>query len=402
MTGPRRSTVRLPLAKTDSHSQTIAPAASASGAVASNPADASSARRPQTDWLAPLVAACLLLPLVSGCWRQSPPTPSADPVATTDGDAAAPDAANTDLADLPEGWRRVAGERMPTAEVGQAVLPATVISDDGAEVTIEDTSRTIVGNDDIIAVMEALGLGDRVYAAPTSTATVAGRRAQHHFLFNRTTGIEGIISLDGTLFVGNSLRRHGKLAQPLRDAGTAMVIVDELQPAADKVRKIAAVFGYPAAGEKLADLVQSQLDQATQIAATITRKPRVIMVSATGGGGAPTVAGNDTTAARLIRSTGGINIGDEANVADYSQLSSEGIVAAAPEVILISEQDLQTFGGPAELWKNYPALRDTPAGLANRVWVMPDLQIKVTSIDYGSGAVALATALAELSSTLTP
>lgn len=301
---------------------------------------------------------------------------------------------------LSEGWLRIAGTDIPRVARSQQDLPVTVRSDDDVEVTITDTSRTIVGNDDIVMVMDALGLSDQVFAAPTNAVTETGRGAQHHFLFNRTTGVEGILSLDGTLFVGNSLRRHGKLAQPLRDAGQTLVIVDELQPIPDKVRKLATVFGHADEGELLAAQVQQQLDEAARIGATHTRKPRVIHISATGGGGSPTVGGADTAAAGLIRLAGGINVGDEAKVANYSQLSNEGIVAVEPEVILVSEDDLHVFGGEAGLWKAYPSLKQTPAGFANRVWVMPDTQLKVSSIGGGAGAVALAQALSTLAAEL--
>ena len=71
-------------------------------------------------------------------------------------------------------------------------------------------------------------------------------------------------------------------------------------------------------------------------------------------------------------------------------------VAAAPEVILVTEHDLRLFGGAEGLWKAYPTLRQTPAGQANRVWVMPDVQLKYTSVGSGVGALALAKALAAL------
>ncbi len=305
----------------------------------------------------------------------------------------------TDAA-LPEGWKHVAGTDIPRVARSQQDLPVTVRSDDGVDVTVTDTARTIVGNDDIVMVMESLGLADQVFAAPTNSVTATGRNAPHHFLFNRTTGVEGILSLDGTLFVGNSLRRHGKLAQPLRDAGQTLVIVDELQPIPDKVRKLASVFGHADEGEQLAMQVQQQLDEAARIAANHTRKPRVIHVSATGGGGAPAVAGADTAAAGMIRLAGGINVGDEAKVSNYSQLSNEGIVAVEPEVILVSEDDLRVFGGEAGLWNAYPSLKQTPAGFANRVWVMPDTQLKVSSIGGGAGALALAQALSALAAEL--
>ncbi|WP_411850987.1 hemin ABC transporter substrate-binding protein [Stenotrophomonas sp. LGBM10] len=310
-------------------------------------------------------------------------------------DAAAPQAA-ADATALPAGWARVDGGALP-ALVGQvAVLPAKVQSDDGAEVEVDDTSRIIVGGDDVIAVLDALGLGKQVFAAPKNTTTASGRAAPHQFLFNRTTGVEGVLSLQGSLFLGNSLRRHTELAQKLRAVGEPAVVVDDLQPAPDKVRKIAAAVGLADAGVQLAGQVQQQLDEAAAIGKASGRAARVIHVSATGAGGAPTVAGADSASAKLIAVAGGVNIGTEAGVANYSALSNEGVVAAAPEVILVTEHDLALFGGADGLWKAYPTLKQTPAGQANRVWVMPDVQLKYASVGSGVGALALAKALAAL------
>ncbi|MBA0447417.1 heme/hemin ABC transporter substrate-binding protein [Stenotrophomonas maltophilia] len=305
-------------------------------------------------------------------------------------------AATAAEAALPAGWQRVAGAEVPAVRDQKAVLPTTVHSDDGADVEVADTSRIIAGGDDVIAVIEALGLGTQVFAAPTNTTTQAGLAAPHQFLFNRTTGVEGVLSLKGSLFVGNSLRRHTELSKKLREVGEPAVVIDDLQPAPDKVRKVAAALGLAEAGQALATQVQRQLDEAAALGKGLGHVPRVIHVSATGAGGAPTVAGADSASAQLIALAGGVNIGTEAGVKNYSQLSNEGVVAAAPEVILVTEHDLQLFGGADGLWKSYPTLKQTPAGQANRVWVMPDVQLKYTSVGSGAGALALAKAFAAL------
>lgn len=327
--------------------------------------------------------------VLAACGDKAPPS-SGNP------DTAAPATATVESGALPAGWQRVAGNDVPALPGQQAVLPSKVQSDDGAGVEVDDTSRIIAGGDDIIAVIEALGLGKQVFAAPTNTTTQAGLAAPHQFLFNRTTGVEGVLSLQGSLFIGNSLRRHTELAKKLREVGEPAVVIDDLQPAPDKVRKIAAVLGVADAGQTLATQVQRQLDEAAAIGKGLGHAPRLIHVSATGAGGAPTVAGADSASAKLIALAGGINIGTEAGVANYSQLSNEGVVAAAPEVILVTEHDLQLFGGAEGLWKAYPTLKQTPAGQANRVWVMPDAQLKYASIGSGAGALALAQALAAL------
>ena len=293
---------------------------------------------------------------------------------------------------LPAGWQKVAGPRVEHRASAQPRLPVDVVSDDGVTVRVTDASRVFGGGDDVIDIMDALGLAALVHAAPERSATPAGRAAKHHFLFNRTTGTEGILSLDGTLFLGNSLRRHGRLAATLRSTGLPAVIVDDLQAAPQKVRKVAAVFGLTTEGEALASMLQRQLDEAAAIGASISRKPRVLHVSASGGGGRPTVGGKDTAAAQLIRLAGGLNVGDAAQAADYTSLSNEGMIAADPEIVVLTEADLELFGGEAGLWRSYPTLQQTAAGRANRIWVLPDDQLKIVGASAGAGAIAMARA----------
>lgn len=343
----------------------------------------------------PFLACALALALVSTLAACGGDTSA--PTHATGGGVAHPETSTaTAGTGLPAGWQRLADGPQPAIDAGQPQLPASVRSDDGVEVEVDDITRIVAGGDDIIAVIEALGQGGRIFAAPTNTTTAAGQAAPHRFLFNRTTGVEGVLSLGGTLFVGNSLRRHGELAKTLRAVGQDAVIIDDLQPAPAKIRKVASALGMAAAGERLAGSVQAQLDQAAAIAAGSARRPRVIHVSATGAGGSPTVAGADSASGQLIALAGGLNIGTEAGVANFSALSNEGVVAAAPDVILVTEHDLELFGGPEGVWKAYPTLRQTPAGQAGRVWVMPDVQLKYTSVGSGAGALSLATALAAL------
>ncbi|WP_181783805.1 heme/hemin ABC transporter substrate-binding protein, partial [Pseudonocardia pini] len=316
--------------------------------------------RPVRRLLAPLAGALALTLAVGAC--------SSSPEAA---ETAAPAPA------LPAGWSWVAGTDVATvADAGTQVLPATLTGDDDVSSQVTDTSRTIVGGDDVIEVFDALGRSTDVFAAPEESATETGRNAEQTFLFNASTGTEGVLSLGGTLFVGNSVRRHTALAEQLRGTGAAAVVIDNLQPAPEKIRKLATALGMPAAGEELAIQVEGQYAEAERIAAGITDRPRVLHISATGAGGNPAVGGADTAAANVIRLAGGTNVGDEAGVENYSELSPEGVVQSEPDVILVSENDLATWGGPEQIFALFPTLAQTPAALEDRVIVMPDLQLK--------------------------
>lgn len=315
------------------------------------------------------------------------------------GDAARSDADKSEAVStsLPKGWSRLAGQDVARLEnPGVQRLPVAARGDDGVTVEIRDTSRTIAGGDDIIEMFDALGRSSDIFAAPKESATETGRGARHRYLLNRATGAEGVLSLKGTVFFGNSSQRHSRLSAQLRAAGTPAIVIDSGQPAPARIRRIAAAIGLADAGEQLARKVEAQYAQAAAIAKTVSRKPRVIQLSATGAGGHPAVLGVGAPSSRLIAIAGGTDIGTEIGVKGASPLSPEGMVHAGPEVIVMTETDLKTFGGEEGLLKSYPTLAQTPAIIDGRVFIMPDLQLKTGGIASGAGVVALARAFAAL------
>lgn len=106
------------------------------------------------------------------------------------------------------------------------------------------------------------------------------------------------------------------------------------------------------------------------------------------------MAGAGTPGVELITSMGLTSVGKESGFRGFSrEFSNEGLLAADPEIIIVAESDVKKWGGEDGMWKAFPTLKDTKAGQANRVIVMPDAQVRYTSPELGTGAIALAEAL---------
>ncbi|MFS7241715.1 hypothetical protein AB6849_15485 [Serratia proteamaculans] len=60
-----------------------------------------------------------------------------------------------------------------------------------------------------------------------------------------------------------------------------------------------------------------------------------------------------------------------AGVARYQSLTQEGLVAAAPQLLVIGKASLQRLGGETNLWA-LPGLAFTPAGQQRRLLVIDD------------------------------
>ncbi|MDN5599751.1 MAG: ABC transporter substrate-binding protein [Brachybacterium sp.] len=308
------------------------------------------------------------------------------------GGAAAPGAP----ADLPDGWTWVEGTDVPTADASPS-LPVTVTDGTGTEVTIEDLSRTIVGGEDVADMMAALGLADLIYAAPTNSVAQAALDAPEQYEFSQQTGTEGLLSVDGTCFIGNNVKRHGDVAEQFRSAGLSAAVVDGQQAVVDKIRSIGELIGDPEAGEELAAAVEAQLAEASDSAGDGAKALRVLVVTSSGAGGANAVVGTGTAAADILEAVGAVNCGVEAGLRGYSvEFSDEGLLDLAPDVIITGTGDLEEWGGFEGFLEAFPTLAQTPAGQANSFVLMPSEQIKVSGSAVGAGAVALAAALADL------
>ena len=297
---------------------------------------------------------------------------------------------------LPAGWQRVSGSDVPAFPQTLPSLPATVRSDDGVNVTVSDTVRVITSGDDIISVIEAMGMGSLVFAAPEGASTVTGQAAPHHLRFDsQLNAIDKIANLNATLFICGNLRLCRPWASQLRRSSSMpVVIVDDQQPAPDRVRKIASAIGLPAQGKAMSSEIQEQFDRAQAMARQMPMRQSVLIIAVKDG--RPVVAGNSTPPDELLRIAGARNVCSQNGIDGYASLSRRELTLLSPDVILISDYDLAKLGGANNFWNAIPGLKETPAGRQSRVWVMPDLQLKGASVATGAAALALSQALQHL------
>ena len=158
----------------------------------------------------------------------------------------------------------------------------------------------------------------------------------------------------------------------LREAGVPVAIVpDEPSPAGvlAKIARVASVLGAEEEGKALATRLETDLASLAAVVHGLPGRPRVLFLLSIGRG-APLAAGRDTAAAAIIGLAGGVNAVDAFD--GYKPLSPEAAVAAAPEILLVSERSLRLLGGRDGVL-DIPEIRLTPAGRARRVVAMDGL-----------------------------
>ncbi|WP_372967014.1 hemin ABC transporter substrate-binding protein [Microbacterium sp.] len=289
---------------------------------------------------------------------------------------------------------------VPTVDPGTPELPVVFTGDDGAEVEVSSLERVMVLDDATLEIAHALGVGDTIAITPEESllqdlASQADTRVT-------TAGqgpltVEGIVALEPTLVVADNLRRHGDLVAGLRAVGVPAVLIDTSQPAPDKIRKTAEVFGVASTGDELASAVEAQIDAARDNATGIPDedRPSVMVISSSGAGdsGATTAAGQSTPAHEIIVAAGARNAGAESGLDRYQSITAEGLIAAKPDIIIVRDSELADLGGEDGIWTTVPGLSAVPAADTKALIVLGDTEIAFSGVSTGRAVLTLQAAL---------
>ena len=242
----------------------------------------------------------------------------------------------------------------------------------------------------------ALGAqGDLVGADTTSLFPDAARQLPS-VGYARALSAEGVLSLRPTLVVASQEAGPPAVLRQVEAARVPLALLDadhRFEGVVARTQRLAELCGRAEAGRALvADLQQrwAQVqDQAARRAASGKPAPRVLFVLSHSMAQVR-VSGSGTAADAMLRYAGAVNV--LGGVEGYKPLTPEAAIAAAPEVILVTEQGLQAAGGVDGLLKA-PGLAQTPAGRARRVVALEALLLLGFGPRLPQAVAALADAL---------
>ena len=274
----------------------------------------------------------------------------------------------------PDGSGASTGDVSALVKPGATQLPVTVNSADGRRVTVTDTRRIIPLWDSLAEVVFALGLGDHVVGRDTSTTFAQARKLP---LVTRAHDVtaESVLSLRPTLILADEQSGPPEALRQIRDIGVPVVVfrrptnVEEI-PA--QIRRIAAALGVKPAGEELAAKATDDIDAVRKGLPANAKKPRVAFLYIRGNAGVSLIAGPGSGVDSMIKAAGGNDAGTAIHLANpFTPLTSEALVTAQPDVILMTTTGLKSVGGINGLL-DVPGIAQTPAGRDRRVVTMED------------------------------
>jgi len=350
----------------------------------------------------PLLAALLAASLAAGCGIGGPS--GATPDGPEDGATAVALADSTPLDD-PREWSGPSTAVLPETPVdpvdasGQS-LPASVTDAQGTEVTVTDTSRILAldVHGTLSRTVFELGLGDHVVGRDISTQFPEAAELPLVTRTGHDLSAEAILELDPTVILTDTSLGPWDVVLQMRDAGIPVVVTDShrgLDNLGSLTQEVADALGLPEAGRVLAERIESEVaDVRSRIDAVAPAEEgerlRTVFLYVRGQSGVYYLFGEGSGADQLIEGVGGYDVAEEIGWEGMRPVTDEGIVEAAPELVILMTKGLESAGGVDGLLERLPALATTPAGQNRRFVDMDDAQV----LGFGPTTAAVLDALA--------
>lgn len=219
----------------------------------------------------------------------------------------------------------------------------------------------------VTEIVYALGKGDEVIANDLTSAYPEAAASKPKVGYMRTLSAEGLISTGATLIIAEAGAGPRNVIDQVRNAGVKVL---QLQDNTHTPEQVAA--DIRAIGRQLnasnTEEVARQFENAWKATesqlAKLAGKPKVLFVMNNAARGAQ-AAGDDTAASAVIRLVRAENV-MAGQYKGYRPLTAEALVAAAPDVVIVTNEGLEASGGMQGFLKT-PGMSMTPAGRNKRI-----------------------------------
>lgn len=319
---------------------------------------------------------------------------------------AAPDISTVEPAEDPRAWQGVVSPRIDDADIDpvetdpEPALPATLVDAQDNEVTVTDTSRILALDlyGTLSRTVFELGLGDRLVGRDTSTRFEQALDLPLVTPKGHDLNAEAILALDPTVIISDTTLGPLDVLYQMEEAGIPVVWVPSernLGNVGELTRMVAGALGVTEAGEKLAQRIEAEVaDVTTRIEAAAPSDPnqrlRTVFLYVRGSAGVYYMFGKDSGADDLIDAVGAYDVAEEIGWKGMRPVTAEGLVAAAPELVVMMTGGLESTGGVEGLLEKLPALAQTAAGRNKRIVTIEDSLI----LGYGPNTADVLNALA--------
>lgn len=241
----------------------------------------------------------------------------------------------------------------------------------------------------------ALGLGQNVVGVDTSSVFPPEATRLPKVGYQRTLSAEGVLALrPSRVLVAEEAGPPHALGQ-LRSAGIPVETIagpSSIAGARSKILTIARLLQVEARGAQLASQLDAEAAKAREIALPPGQKPRVLFLYSRSAG-TPLVAGSETSVAAMIDLAGAENAASA--LQGFKPYSAEALVAARPDVLLLTDRGAASLGGAAGV-RSLPGLASLVGEQAPPLITIDDLLLLGFGPRTGQALAELRTKLAAI------
>ena len=234
-----------------------------------------------------------------------------------------------------------------------------------------DVSRITVAGGSITEIIYALGEEEKLIAVDITSNFPKQATELPSIGYVRALSAEGVLSLSPSLILGENDMGPAAVMEQLARVGIDIKIIPEENTATgiiDKVSCIANILDMAEADKNIVlEKLDSEVDDLKNIVNENKNDPKKVMFILGMESGSPTVGGIGTSADGFIKMTGGINVMD--SFEGWKPVSTESIIEASPDFIIISNRGLSSFKTVEKLGQ-HPTLVFTPASKENNIIAM--------------------------------
>lgn len=230
--------------------------------------------------------------------------------------------------------------------------------------------RIVTIGGDVTEIAYALGAGDEIVARDSTSLQPEAVQKLPDVGYMRMLNAEGILAMKPTMLLVSELAQPSLALKQVAESGVHVVTIPgQITPesVAAKISAVATALHQPEQGQKLIKDYRQRL-----AAVSNTPLPVKVLFVMSHGGLTPMAAGQNTAADAMIRAAGGNNAMQ--GFSRYRPLSQEGVIASAPDLLLVTSDGVRALGGNENIWK-LPGIALTPAGKNKRLLVVDDMAL---------------------------
>ena len=235
----------------------------------------------------------------------------------------------------------------------------------------DDSSRVTIAGGSLTEIVYLLEQENKLVAVDITSNFPEEAKQLPSIGYVRALSAEGVLSLSPSLILGEDDTGPPTVMEQLSRVGIQIEIIPEENSTDGIIKKVKCVAEILGVDENTKDKTLAILNADAKELKLLTEmnkeeSPKVMFILSMESG-SPTVGGRDTSADGLIKMTGAVNVMD--SFEGWKPVSTEAIIQAKPDFILISERGLNSFGSIEKLGQ-HPSLVFTPAAKNNNIIAM--------------------------------